>query len=189
MYLNIDLLLFFFRNTNNQASDQQSGRPISNRTDQSAIVQSNQQSYSPISNQRDCNWKYWAAILVLDWTKVRFWKVCCLLRTWLESSCTTACAHCLSPLWIAFIFSQVSHSFYNVFLSNLRSSWELYNCVFLEGFRSYKLACVSLKELEHKEFKKHLWKWIVSLTQADDPDILFGTTKLLRRIYYHCGGE
>lgn len=37
MYLNIDLLLFFFRITSNQASDQQSGRPISNRTVQSAI--------------------------------------------------------------------------------------------------------------------------------------------------------
>ena len=35
MYLNIDLL--FFRITSNQASDQQSGRPISNRTVQSAI--------------------------------------------------------------------------------------------------------------------------------------------------------
>ena len=37
MYLNIDLLLFFFRITSNQASDQQSGRPVSNRTVQSAI--------------------------------------------------------------------------------------------------------------------------------------------------------
>ena len=35
MYLNIDLL--FFHITSNQASDQQSGRPISNRTVQSAI--------------------------------------------------------------------------------------------------------------------------------------------------------
>ena len=37
MYLNIDFLLFSPRITSNQASDQQSERPISNRTVQLAI--------------------------------------------------------------------------------------------------------------------------------------------------------
>ena len=64
------------------------------------------------------------------------------------------------------------------------SFWKAFEAINLHVFLSKSLSTRSSEEEE-----RSLWKRIVSLTQADDPDILFGTTKLLRRIYYHCGGE